>query len=61
MMKKNIEMELIYTANDATNLVFEIGLAAFIGEVVDQLSERGYQFTDAEKEAMGALWDKWEM
>ena len=61
MMKNNLEMELIYTVNDVTNLVFEIGLTAFIDEVVDQLSERGYQFTDAEKEAMLALWDKWEM
>jgi hypothetical protein len=60
-MKNNLEMELIYTVNDVTNLVFEIGLTAFIDEVVDQLNERGYQFTDAEKEAMLALWDKWEM
>lgn len=61
MKKNNLEMELIYTVNDVANLVFEIGLSAFIDEVVDQLNERGYQFTDAEKEAMSLLWDKWEM
>lgn len=61
MMNRNIEAEIHFTVSDFVTLAIEHGYKQMLDEVVEQLNERNYQFTEAEKEAMSKLHDEWEL
>lgn len=61
MIYRNIEAEIHWTVQDFVALVMEHGYKHMIEEVLEQLNERNYTFTEAEKEAMARLHDEWEM
>lgn len=61
MIYRNVEAEIHFTVHDFVTLVMEHGYKHMLDEVVGELNERNYTFTDAEKEAMARLHDEWEM
>ena len=61
MIYRNIEAEIHFTVSDFVALVMEHGYKHMLDEVVEQLNERDYKFTEAEKEAMSKLHDEWKL
>lgn len=61
MIQKNIEADIIFTVHDFVNLTMEVGYKTMLEEVMEQLNERNYQFTEEEKEAMSKLHDEWSL
>lgn len=61
MIQKNIEQEIFFTVHDFVELTMKVGYKQMLEEVVDQLNDRCYSFTDEEKEAMSRLHDEWSL
>lgn len=61
MIQRNTEAEIYFTVHDFTTLVMQVGYQKMMDEVMNELKQKNYQFTEEEKVAMSKMHDDWEL